>query len=173
MRAPQWHDGTRLEPLSADRLGRHAGELDRLWAEMRRSLGASILGVRDWPYVRHRYLRNPLHQYSFALLRRRLTGRWLALAVLAEDGDDIHLRDLIGDRRWFPVLISRLRRSGICRGRRLRAWITASHIHHLDDGIVASRDLGIVVPHSIWTAGPPIAAIDGRWWLSSGDTDFL
>jgi hypothetical protein len=140
---------------------------------MRRSLHTSLVGVRDWPYLRHRYLHNPLHQYRFFLLRRRLTGRWLALAVVAVDGDAAHLRDLIGSCQYFPLLIERLRQTPTCAGRPLRAWITASHAQRLEAGAAASRDLGIIVPHSVWTAGPPVDAVSNRWWLMSGDTDFL
>jgi hypothetical protein len=65
------------------------------------------------------------------------------------------------------------RRSTDWRDRALKVWITASQLSRFPGQDGESRDLGIVVPHSIWTAGPPVDAVKDRWWLTSGDTDFL
>jgi hypothetical protein len=169
----RWPANAGLEAVTGEQLACRAAQLERLWTEMRESLPESIVGVRDWPYLRHRYLNNPLHQYRVVVLRRRLTGRWLALAILAVGTDGVHIRDLVGDRRHYPLFIHQLRRSYLCRDRPLRAWITASHAHCLDADSAHSRDLGVIVPHSIWTAGPSADVVKDRWWLTSGDTDFL
>jgi hypothetical protein len=29
-----------------------------------------------------------------------------------------------------------------------------------------------MVPANVWTNGPPVAELTGRWWLTGGDADF-
>lgn len=164
----------RLQPFDRMTLGREARALDRLWDAMHLSLPEAILGVRDWEYIRHRYVEHPEKNYDYLILRWTLTGAPLALLVLAAEGETWHLRDYVGDIRRLPVAIALLGRAGISRGySTLSAWITASQRARFP--VVGCRDraLDIVIPHNIWTRGPSLDEVRGNWWLMGGDTDFL
>ena len=164
---------TRLDEVGVGMLARNGARITHLWHGMRRGLSDSIVGVRDWAYVAHRYLDNPIKRYRYAILRCPHTGTWLSLAVLAPESDGLHLRDAIGAPQHIPALIASIRGCAIGQGLPLKAWITASQAYRFPVQDAAIHDLGIVVPHSIWTAGPPLESVQGRWWLTSGDTDFL
>jgi len=163
----------RLTQVDAAVLRQRRPSLDRIWRSMKQSLPLSILGVRDGGYIEHRYLDNPCHEYLYAVLRAPLSGRWQALVVLGVEERTFHIRDIVGNIRYVPSVIETLRSQWLPEGGALHLWLTRSHEHRAPSTHCARRDLGIVVPHSIWSAGPPVETVENRWWLTSGDTDFL
>jgi hypothetical protein len=145
-----------------------------LWEAMALESRDSILGTRDAEYIEQRYRKHPTVTYECLMVRRRLTGAVQGVMVLRSAGEgELELMDLIGPRRKFPALIAAARAWALRKGaRRLRAWITASHAHELAATGAARTLLDLIVPTNVWSPGPPVDELRGRWWLTAGDTDF-
>ena len=163
-----------IETLGSADLPAYAHDIDRLWQAMGRSLADAIVGVRNWAFIRHRFVDHPDKAYEHFLVRRRLTRRPVALLVLAREGEICHLRDFVGDIRLLDSAIRLLRGVTAAQGMKiLKTWITDSFAQAFPADERQDQELDIFVPHSIWTHGPETADIRGRWWLMGGDTDFL
>ena len=51
-------------------------------------------------------------------------------------------------------------------------WLTQSHAHLLQGSAPRLSSLDVRVPSNCWVPGNTDVAVDGRWWLTGGDTDF-
>jgi len=144
------------------------------WAEMAHALRASIVGVRDWRFVVHRYLQHPTVAYTVLLVRSRLAGKPLGVVVLRDRGEDgLELMDLIAAPVHFSALVrAALRHAHLLGRQRVFAWVTSSHKHWLDVWGAESVALDVWIPANAWTPGPTPAQLQGQWWLMGGDTDF-
>ena len=163
-----------LRSVSADTLPRHARSIDRLWYEMEEGLSHAIVGVRDWAFIRHRFVEHPDKTYRYLLLRLGLTRRIVALVVLSIQDDSCHLRDYVGHPRHLTPTIALMRGYAAKHGlRRVKTWITSGFVHAFPAEGRADNSLDLFVPHSTCTFGPTLAEINGHWWLMAGDTDFL
>lgn len=165
--------GLRVQIVGPKYIQSNERKINRLWKKMRRSLPRSIIGVRDYSYLKHRYLENPLHQYEYAIFRSAIIGRWTGLAVLFFTEGCVEVRDILAQSRQVKQIIQTLRGQAWARGLNLKLWITESHKRHVWVEGASERATGIVIPISTWTNGPTLEEIRGRWWLMSGDTDFL
>ena len=152
----------------------NAAIVDRLWLEMKRTLQGSIVGVRDWAFVRSRYLMHPLQPYSVLLVRRRFSGAAVGLVVLRDRQEHgVELVDFVAPIERFPELRDVGRRFAGKLGRsEVFTWITASHADLLAAKGGRSIPLDLVIPANIWSPGPVPDELRGHWWLMAGDTDF-
>jgi len=152
----------------------HAEAVDSLWARMASRFQASVLGVRDWAYVRGRFLDHPINRYECLLVRQRFSRRPKGVVVLRDQGDDgLELLDLIGDPDEFEDLVRAARRRAAQLGRsRVFMWLTEGHAPRLAASNARIKPLGLMVPANVWTAGPSVAELTRRWWLTGGDADF-
>jgi hypothetical protein len=168
------HRAYLIESVPGPTLSRHARAIDRLWDGMRLSLSDAIVGVRDWAFVRRRFVAHPEKPYRYVIARHRWTRRTLALMVLSVDGEICHLRDYVGDPRRLPLAIEMLRgyadREGMTT---VKTWITQRFVDAFPTADRTDRAIDLFVPHSTCTFGPTPEEIDGHWWLMGGDTDFL
>ncbi len=148
--------------------------VNKLWNKMAKALRDSLVGVRDWNYVQHRYLLHPQHQYELLLVTRRFTEEVLGLVVIYRQEEICHIRDFIGDLKYIPEIIQQVRRIAANWGmREVHMWITENFANRFPLQDAQQQDLEIYVPHNVWSNSFPPAEIDGHWWLMSGDTDFL
>lgn len=148
--------------------------VNELWNKMAEALRDSLVGVRDWNYVEHRYLLHPQHQYELLLVTRRFTGEALGLVVIYRQEETCHIRDFIGDLKYIPETIKQVRRIAANWGmRQVHMWITENFANMFPLQDAEQQDLEIYVPHNVWSQSFPPEKIDGCWWLMSGDTDFL
>jgi hypothetical protein len=173
--APTSEHGTyKLDSVPRLRVARWSRAIGRLWDAMQVSLPGAIVGVRDWAFIRSRFIEHPDKVYHYALLRRGWTRRAQALMVLAFQDETCHLRDYVGDMRHLPIAIERLRGYAASRGlKQVKTWITKDFAHVFPEDGRAERALDISVPHSTCTFGPELSEVKGQWWLMAGDTDFL
>lgn len=151
-------------------------ELEALWQAMAASLPQAVIGVRDPHWLRYRYGGKPGVTYECRMLRAAPEAAALGLVVFRRHDDHLELIDLVADVRHATQLVAALRAE--CAASLpdgcVKAWITASHEHHLiaaGDGVVRD-DLDLHIPANALTPGVPPAALKDRWFLMAGDTDF-
>lgn len=160
-----------LDPNSpADREG-----VERLWFAMARDLVGGIVGVRDWEYLRYRYLDHPQRHYELLWVTSRFSGRPVGLLVLRREDDAVALTDLVAPLRHLPALLVQARRlTGLWGKASLYGWITRQHARHFSTPDLLSRDIDVSIPTNTWVPQPfPPDRLRDRWWLMCGDTDFL
>ncbi len=160
-----------LDPQSvADR--RATGEL---WSAMARDLEDGLVGVRDWTFLRHRYLEHPDHRYELVLVTSRFTLAPLGLLVLRQEAAAIALTDLVAPLKNIPLLLVQARRlAGLWGRTSLYCWITRQHAFRFVTKDMAERDIQVSIPTNTWVPQPfTPEQLHDRWWLTLGDTDFL
>jgi SAM-dependent methyltransferase len=149
-------------------------QLNLLWRQMAADLPESLVGVRDWAYLRRRYLCCPGKAYQIILIRRRFLGTPCGAFVVRNEGSELLLLDIIAPLANFAELLHHARRLVAKFGlETLRAWITCSHSGPFQVEGGETVETEVVIPAQIWSAGPELAEFRDRWWLTAGDTDFL
>ncbi len=171
--SPRPRLATRIRPLDP-RDVRTPAVVNALWARMRHDLHEDILVIRDWDYLRYRYIDHPTHHYDLLLVTSRWTGRPLGILVVRRLPESVELIDLITPLRSLPALIDQARRlAGRWGLSSLFCWITQAKMPLFLNRDATVRDIDVSMPISVWV--PPEGGVDrvrGRWWLMSGDTDF-
>jgi len=169
------HLGSRIRHLHPQTILQDRDLIDLLWEQMRAQLSQYIVGVRDWSYVRHRYLEHPHKQYELLLVTRRWGGQPLGMVVVYRDLETptlCKLLDIIAPPAQIPLLLRQTRRVVASWGRStLSLWITEQCAHWFGGGEI--HPLEVRIPHCIWYEGPPTEEVRGHWWLMGGDTDFM
>jgi hypothetical protein len=173
--APRWPNAASMQMLCATELqpGQPArATADRCWQAMAAGLTGAALGVRDAAWLQYRYGSKPGFTYETWLLQE--PGAQPGLLVLRRHAEQLELLDLVGAPDQLARLVGAARVLAARAGLALRTWITASHAGLLrQDGDAAVREtLDLFVPANAWTPGVPPAALQGRWFLMAGDTDF-
>lgn len=149
--------------------------LGKLWEAMARDLADGVIGVRDWPFLRHRYLNHPDRRYNLVLVRRRVTGTPLGLLVLHREEEAVALMDLVAPLKNIPLMLVHARRlTGLWGLSTLYCWITRQHASRFVTRDRAVRDIDVSIPTNAWVPQPlKPEQLSDRWWLTMGDTDFL
>jgi len=165
---------TRICYIPGDFPPRYRNIVDRLWADMKTDLQQAIVGVRDANYVLHRYLNHPHHRYDILVVTSRLMGVPLGVIVLRRHDGVCELSDIIAPLRNIPALIAQARRMARRFGlSELYAWITWHNAPLFTATGGVEKPMDIRIPTSTWIDVPLVEAQRDRWWLMSGDTDFL
>jgi hypothetical protein len=165
---------TRLSAVSESADGTSvARDIDRQWQRMAIGLAEAVLGVRDWAWVLHRYLRHPVQRYEVVVARRRFSARGRGVLVIKRHAGEAELMDLIGEPGDMPFLIDIARR--LCARWGLPAmfmWVARSHADLLRHHGAVERDIDLEIPTDGWTGSPRAMDLRDRWWLTSGDSDY-
>lgn len=147
--------------------------VEKFWAAMAADFTHAIIGIRDYPHFKHRYLDHPHHDYQIWLVKRRFAKQELGLMVLRAHPDSMELIDLIAPRKSFPELIEKARRITASQNLpRLFCWISEPYA---DDFVAMGgmkSDPDVRIPTNILSDGPAPETLRDRWWLMGGDTDF-
>jgi len=151
-----------------------AGAIDSLWRAMSLELSASIVGERGAGSFLARYLQHPTRHYEVYLVRSRWLRRPLAVFVLRRHADgEVELCDWVSARAHTAAMVAAARSAAAaCGGQRLFAWITRSHQGWLDGTAAAFEPLEFRIMCRADIAREEIERARGRWWLTSGDTDY-
>ncbi len=155
---------------AADRLA-----VRQLWEAMAADLADALVGVRDWEFLRQRYVEHPERRYRLVLVRTRLTGTPLGLMILHQEQSRLALTDLVAPLRHIPRLLLQARRlAGLWGCGTLYTWITRQHIGRFRTPDMEEVDIEVSIPTNVWVAQPySPPQLSDRWWLMLGDTDFL
>ncbi len=166
--------GTRLIDFQPEQQA-HQQALNNLWQAMARELVTSVVGVRDLPYLRYRYLEHPEHRYRLVLMRRRLTASPLGLLILRQMGRKLALVDWVAPLRQLPLLLKQARRLAALWGHdSLYGWIPSQHLERFHTSDMDPPVSEVRIPTNAWIPQPySVDQLRGRWWLVMGDTDFL
>ena len=153
---------------------RREAAVNALWQAMSAAMASSAVGVRDWAYLVDRYQSHPVNRYQCLLVKHRITRAPRGVVVIRDRGEDgIELLDLVGDPANWAHLIRAARRLVKLNGRkRTYLWTTRSHAHMLAATAPETREMELMVPANVWTPGPSAEELQGKWWLTGGDTDF-
>jgi hypothetical protein len=148
--------------------------VDDLWLEMSQAMPGSLMGVRDAHHVQTRYAAHPSHDYSLLKVFNRLTRKVLGVVVLRQLSDDRQeMLDVIGHPHRFQMLVLAAQSfAGGTNSPAVSAWITQSHAHLLKTDDARLESLDVQIPTNDWVSGDLDTEPEGRWWLTSGDTDF-
>lgn len=170
--APRIRLRTRVRPLTRDNGADHA-LVDRLWGRMAQDLRHSVVGLRDWKFIDHRYFGHPHHVYDVLAVTSRITGQALGVVVLRRLEGSCELLDVIAPLANLPVVLDQARRMTARWGLPyLYCWITSNQAHHFVACGGKQEPLNIFIPTSCWTDDPRVGMVVDKWWLTSGDTDF-
>ena len=153
-------------------------ELLSLWAAMKEDYKDGIIGVRDADYIQHRYVTHPFSkakQYRCVIIREGDSKQVLAFAVMKEHDGDKLLMDLVCPVVKMKSAISVLNQnlSRIEGDAVLRFWVTSSGKDKVFISGAIVNELGIEIPCNSWSPGPSAVTLNGAWWLTAGDMDFI
>jgi hypothetical protein len=146
---------------------------NRLWEQMSHDLVNHIVGIRDWAYIKYRYFNHPENQYEVFLVHDWSFRRILGIIVLHTAREAYELMDVIGPLKHLPILIAEAKYHVGCRGGEKFFCLANESIVpvFVETGGVA-HPLDMNIPTDVWSPGPLVDKVKGKWWLMSGDTDF-
>ena len=140
---------------------------------MRADLPNSTIGIRDWAWIQHRYLRHATNTYTVHAVKSRWTGRIFGIFVIRHHDDDCELMDIVAPLNRAPMLINEARRLCSDAGKHsIYAWVSATYSSYFDHPTPSLANLDISIPGDAWTKSEHAARMVGTWWMTSGDTDF-
>lgn len=165
----------RPEVLGPGQVAREAfaSDVNRLWSRMAQGLGAGLVGVHDAGYFQHRYVAHPEHAYVLCRVRSWL-GASVACAALRRHGEVLELMDLVVDMRDLVPAIQALRRHlPALGGEALKLWLNEGQLKRLPAEMgLESVALQFRIMANPRSSGGDAQRFAGRWWLTSGDTDY-
>lgn len=165
------HLWTRIRHLQADETESEK-IINQLWKNMHLSLQNSLVSIRDYSYISHRYYNHPHHHYEVLLLTHRFTGQALAIVVIKREEQHCKIMDFIGDIRHISEVIQQVKRlAANWHLAQVNLWISKNFVSLFPHA--EQHNLDIFIPHNIWSPCFPPEQIQDKWWLMAGDTDFL
>lgn len=147
--------------------------VNKLWRKMSRELQGQIALIRDWDYMQYRYLQRPDKKYTFLVIYNVFLQP-VSLVVIAIESDYCRFMDYLGSLRHIPRVMHQicdyLQQQDI---ERLSGWFSAAIAEHFaqSGGQVSATE--IVLPTIIWGQDVDVERIKQKWWLTTGDSDFL
>jgi len=165
---------SRIKMLDPEAL-RDQQVIDRLWGNMASDLAHRVVGIRDWGWIKHRFLNHPERRYKLVLVNSRWTGTPLGLLVVHQEENRLALTDLIAPLKAIPALVLQARRLAHIWGcTSLYCWISRQNVEYFLTKDMEVLDIGVSIPTNSWVPQPYTPAqLRDRWWLTLGDTDFL
>lgn len=168
-----WWQAELLDPASPG----FDAAVNHCWAQMRAAHGAELVGVRDAPYLRWRFVERPDKQYRFVAIRRAWRRRPVGIAVLGQPvtpAQALPWLDWVGPQGFlneaWAKSMQQARRDGAAG---LTTWASPAmeqalaHTQPHALGTVA----GVGVPVASTLSAAQVSSLNS-WW-TGGDTDFL
>lgn len=146
---------------------------NRLWQQMADSLGGDMIGIRDADYLVQRYFRHPHHRYDCHVVLSRWLGRPLGLLITRMEGGQCELMDVIAHASCLDRLLQVFRQQLQTWGANVaRLWLTERHAERYRLHAEEVRPLEFRIMANPFSSGGDYRRFAGRWWLTSGDTDY-
>ncbi|RYZ13317.1 MAG: hypothetical protein EOO24_00455 [Comamonadaceae bacterium] len=143
-----------------------------LWRAMARDFESGILGLRDAAYLRRRYLSHP--EFAYEVYRVSTPwGRTMGLLVCKRSGRELELMDLVAPLHAMPACVRALQSAlPSLDADVVKLWLTDRHSERFapDAAAIAPLQFHQMVNHN--SSGGQLERFKGRWWLTSGDTDY-
>ncbi|MDV6344848.1 class I SAM-dependent methyltransferase [Nitrosomonas sp. Is37] len=172
-KTPRWL--TRLHVVDSSNVNEAwiATAIAQCWQSMVADLQEALVGVRDWTYLRDRYLSHPHQHYQIVLVINRFGRKVRGVLVLRHNPEGCEITDLVSPLKEIPLLIIHARRiAGMSGHHRLSCQITENFASYFVATGGIQQALPIRIPANAWSAGPALETLRNRWWLMSGDMDF-
>jgi len=146
--------------------------IDELWDCFKESLRLSV--VRDRKHYKWRFERHPVLKYELWGLKRRWSKKLLGLAVLKQENDNMMVTDFMYRESAFNALFKKIENYSFTAGAKtLLLWCPG----YLTDRFVRSgfskKPSGIILPRTTHPAWLKKEDIQGNFFYTMGDTDFL
>jgi hypothetical protein len=170
---PRWL--TRLQAVDSSNIEEAwiVTAIDECWQKMAEDLREALVGVRDWRYLRYRYLDHPHQRYQIVLIINRFDGKKRGLLVMRHDSESSEIMDLVAPLREIPLLIVHARRLAKINGcSKVFCRITENFAPCFITTGGIRKELEMAIPAPIWSDAPAPEMMHNRWWLMSGDADF-
>lgn len=148
-----------------------AAYADSLWQQMEVDFSDAIIGLRDAAYLNYRFVQRPGLDYRCVVVHHH--GNAVALGVLREHGEQYLLMDIVGAAEVLSAAFSQICVFGRSVGRPVVMWVTGGQAHRLQSPDLLTESTGIQIPCNRWSRGPETALLQGAWWLTAGDMDFM
>jgi len=145
--------------------------INHVWERMKSSLTDGIVGVRDADYVRFRYQQRPGQDYQLLVVDEE--GKTPGLVVYRRHGEQEMVMDVIAAADDVQAVLQAAMRYVERQGREMFCWITRGQLQRLGTENFLVADTAIQIPCNAWSRGPDVESLQGAWWLTAGDTDFL
>lgn len=168
--ARPWH-GADAGPVRRLDLARAADAAlaQQAWTRLAADLPGAAIDVRDVAYLQRRYVQHPRHAYRLLAIGRNRPG----VVVVRLHRRSVEILDVLGALAELPGLLQAAAGYGARRARRgAFLWTSRHHAAQLALPQARQIELGIVTVANAWSRGVPPAALENRWWLTGGDTDF-
>jgi hypothetical protein len=149
------------------------GRLNKLWQKMSRSLSDFAVGVRDAQYVQQRYLAHPERAYTLLLIESRWLKTPIGLAVVGPGDERRELLDVVCDLKDAPEVIGAAQGWLMeTAGKALSFLLTERFARQLAPHAVRCEPTQFRIMGNPFSPAACLAALEGRWWLTGGDTDY-
>lgn len=149
------------------------GSLASVWQQMMSSFADYLICDRDPDYIAHRYFDHPHFRYRVIEIRHRLKGSTLGFFVLKENDSSYEIADVICHRKRLRACLEFA--SGYAHregGFPLKIWLTSAFADVADDLASEKLPLELRIMASPRQKEPTLARMQGKWFLTSGDTDY-
>lgn len=164
---------TQTRCINGWQLWRQQQAIAALWQAMRGSWPDLLLPVRDWAWLKHRYLDHPECHYDLLLVSSRLTRQPQAMAVVRSHADHLELLDYVGPADGIALAMRAIRMCAADADKPLvRGWFSQQLTQIFNVGQPHVYDSGIAVPTNLWGRAELASAVASPLWLMAGDSDF-
>ncbi|KKO12845.1 SAM-dependent methyltransferase [Pseudohongiella sp.] len=147
------------------------GLTDALWQRMAPAFADDIIGIRDAAYLHYRYAQRPGLDYHVLVLTHPSGSH--AIAVTRDHGEHRLIMDVVASADDLPQVLIALSQHGHDTGRPMVLWLSAGQLHRVRTASLHVEPTGIHIPCNAWTQGPAAETLQGKWWLTAGDMDFM
>lgn len=165
-----------LIELTHENMSKHAHSIQSLWSVVKKDFYQDIIVERDLEYLKFRYFEHPVNEYKCFLMQHRLTRKIMGLMIFKyrQEISRWIMVDFVASEQHLPTIFFQAGRIMHHMGASdYIVWITKSHIERLPKEWVKQSAANIFIPSNNWNDGPSQEKLEGKWWLTAGDTDFL
>lgn len=147
--------------------------VNHLWQNMADELGEGLVVIRDADYLAFRYFNHPSLRYACHLIKPWWGGQVLGIVITKREGQQCELVDLVAPPAAIGRLVRAVRQHLVVWGaKNATLWLTERHAAAVEDQAQKNDRLEFRIMANPFSSGSRPERFAGRWWLTSGDTDY-